>query len=83
MVSRGYQNRACCVVLVKTVKNPIKLAREMLVRGGGETVDSSEPYTLRRVNEEFRVAAGLEQPLLLMIFGHGEPKIYRVTIGSL
>ena len=34
MVSRGYQKRACCVVLVKTVRNPIKLAREMLVRGG-------------------------------------------------
>ena len=34
MVSRGYQKRACCVVLVKTVKNPIKLVREMLVRGG-------------------------------------------------
>ena len=33
MVSRGYRKRACGVVLVKTVKNPIKLAREMLVRG--------------------------------------------------
>ena len=33
MVSRGYHKRACGVVLVKTVKNPIKLAREMLVRG--------------------------------------------------
>ncbi|KAL6714497.1 hypothetical protein ACLMJK_007922 [Lecanora helva] len=33
MVSRGYRKRACGVVLVKRVKNPIKLAREMLVRG--------------------------------------------------
>jgi len=33
MVSRGYRKRACGVVLVNKVKNPIKLAREMLVRG--------------------------------------------------
>jgi len=33
MVTHGYRKRACGVVLVKTVKNPIKLAREMLVRG--------------------------------------------------
>ena len=33
MVSRGYHKRACGVVLVDSVKNPIKLAREMLVRG--------------------------------------------------
>lgn len=33
MVSRGYRKRGCGVVLVKRVKNPIKLAREMLVRG--------------------------------------------------
>ena len=33
MVSRGYRKRACSVVLVNKVKNPIKLAREMLVRG--------------------------------------------------
>lgn len=33
MVSRGYRKRACGVVLVKRVRNPIKLAREMLVRG--------------------------------------------------
>jgi len=33
MVTRGYRKRACGVVLVKTVKNPINLAREMLVRG--------------------------------------------------
>ena len=34
MVTRGFQKRACAVVLIKKVKNPIKLAREMLVRGG-------------------------------------------------
>ena len=33
MVSRGFRKRACGVVLVKKVKNPIKMAREMLVRG--------------------------------------------------
>ena len=33
MVSRGFRKRACGIVLVKRVKNPIKLAREMLVRG--------------------------------------------------
>ena len=33
MVTRGFRKRACGVVLVKRVKNPIKLAREMLVRG--------------------------------------------------
>ena len=34
MATRGFQKRACAVVLVNKVKNPIKLAREMLVRGG-------------------------------------------------
>ena len=33
MVSKGYRKRGCGVVLVKHVKNPILLAREMLVRG--------------------------------------------------
>ena len=33
MVTRGFHKRACAVVLVNKVKNPIKLAREMLVRG--------------------------------------------------
>ncbi|CAD6573779.1 MAG: hypothetical protein ASARMPREDX12_006241 [Alectoria sarmentosa] len=33
MVTQGFRKRACAVVLVKEVKNPIKLAREMLVRG--------------------------------------------------
>ena len=33
MVTRGFNKRACAVVLVNRVKNPIKLAREMLVRG--------------------------------------------------
>lgn len=33
MTTRGFHKRACAVVLVKHVKNPIKLAREMLVRG--------------------------------------------------
>lgn len=34
MVTRGFHKQACAVVLVNRVKNPIKLAREMLVRGG-------------------------------------------------
>ena len=33
MVTRGFNKRACAVVLVNRVRNPIKLAREMLVRG--------------------------------------------------
>ena len=33
MVTRGFNKRACAVVLVNRVKNPIRLAREMLVRG--------------------------------------------------
>ncbi|MCJ1387578.1 hypothetical protein MMC18_000421 [Xylographa bjoerkii] len=33
MVSRGYRKRGVGVALVKKVRNPIKLAREMLVRG--------------------------------------------------
>ena len=32
-MTRGFRKRACAVVLVNKVKNPIKLAREMLVRG--------------------------------------------------
>ena len=34
MISHGYRKRGCGIVLVKRVKNPIRLAREMLVRGG-------------------------------------------------
>ena len=44
MVSRGYRKRGVGVMLVKRVKNPIKLAREVLIRGeeddiaeGGQT----------------------------------------------
>ncbi len=33
MVTKGYRKRACGVVLLNRVKNPIKLAREMLIRG--------------------------------------------------
>ncbi|MCJ1254210.1 hypothetical protein MMC24_002024 [Lignoscripta atroalba] len=33
MVSRGYRKRGCAVSLVKRVKSPVALAREMLVRG--------------------------------------------------
>ena len=33
MVTRGFHKRASAVVLVNKVENPIKLAREMLVRG--------------------------------------------------
>lgn len=34
MVSKGQHKRGCGIVLVKKVKNPIYLAREMLTRGG-------------------------------------------------
>ena len=48
MVSRGYRKRGCGVVLVKHVKNPILLAREMLVRGetdggGGDNGGEGDP----------------------------------------
>lgn len=33
MVSKGYRKRGCGVVLIKHVKNPILLAKEILVRG--------------------------------------------------
>ncbi|KAF6240041.1 hypothetical protein HO173_001651 [Letharia columbiana] len=33
MVTRDFRKRGCAVVLVNKVKNPIKVAREMLVRG--------------------------------------------------
>lgn len=33
MVSKGHRKRGCGVVLIKHVKNPILLAREMLIRG--------------------------------------------------
>ncbi|MCJ1469724.1 hypothetical protein MMC07_008365 [Pseudocyphellaria aurata] len=34
MISKGQHKRGCGIVLVKKVKNPIYLAREMLIRGG-------------------------------------------------
>ena len=48
MVSRGYRKRGVGVSLLKKVKNPIKLAREMLVRGetdgdGGPNGGGSDP----------------------------------------
>ena len=43
MVTRGFNKRACAVVLVKKVKNPIKLAREMLVRGGKDGSVDGDP----------------------------------------
>ena len=36
MVSRGFRKRGVGVMGVKKAKNPIKLAREMLIRGRGE-----------------------------------------------
>ena len=33
MITKGYHKRACALVLLKHVKNPILLAREMLIRG--------------------------------------------------
>ena len=48
MVTRNYRKRACGVVLVKRVKNPIKLAREMLIHGetdgsGGNNGGNGDP----------------------------------------
>ena len=37
---------------------------------------------IRTLKDECRVAAGLNQPLLLMIFGHGDPKTYGIAIGG-
>ena len=42
MVTRNFNKRACAVVLINKVKNPIKLAREMLIRGGKDGIDSGE-----------------------------------------
>lgn len=45
MVSKGHRKRGCGVVLLKHVKNPILLAREMLIRGetdGGGGNDGGE-----------------------------------------
>ena len=42
MVTRGFHKRACAVVLVNKVKNPIKLAREMLVRGDEDGSDGRD-----------------------------------------
>lgn len=68
MVTRGYRKRACGIVLVKRVRNPIKLAREMLVRGesggaggaqghsclGGETVERlAKEWGLDMVEESY------------------------------
>lgn len=48
MVSKGYHKRGCGVVLLKHVKNPILLAKEMLIHGesdgsGGHNGDDSDP----------------------------------------
>ena len=48
MVSKGYRKRGCGVVLIKHVKNPILLAREILARGetdseGGHNDDGTDP----------------------------------------
>ena len=68
MVTRNYHKRACSIVLVNRVKNPIKLAREMLVRGqednsggaqghccvGGKTVEKlAEDWGLEMVDESY------------------------------
>lgn len=42
MVTRGFHKRACAVVLVNKVKHPIKLAREMLVRGNRDLSGDSD-----------------------------------------
>lgn len=42
MVTRGFHKRACAVVLVSKVKNPVKLAREILVRGGQDGSGDSD-----------------------------------------
>lgn len=56
MVSKGYRKRGCGVVLIKHVKNPILLAREMLIQGeadggvaaSGEQTPSLRGHDLRR-----------------------------------
>lgn len=42
MVTRGFHKRACSVVLINKVKNPIRLAREMLVRGDKDSSASGD-----------------------------------------
>lgn len=43
MVTRDFHKRACAVVLINKVKNPIKLAREMLVRGEKDGSGGRDP----------------------------------------
>ena len=57
MVSKGYRKRGCGVVLVKHVKNPILLAREILIRGevdgsGGKTGGKGSSTSSTGVNSE-------------------------------
>ena len=42
MTTQGYHKRACAVAMLKHVKNPIKLAQEMLVRGQHDGDDQSD-----------------------------------------
>lgn len=44
-----------------------------------DTADLLQDF-LRTFQDECRTAAKLNQPVLLMIFGHGDPITYRVTI---
>lgn len=69
MVTHGYHKRACAVVLVKHVKNPSKLVREMLIRDedtgetgavqsfnvlGGEVVEKlAHKWGLEMVDESY------------------------------
>ena len=67
-MTRCFRKRACSIVLVNKVKNPIKLARDMLVRGekddpggalghcclAGETVEKlAKDWGLEMVNESY------------------------------
>ena len=55
------------------------LDNESLDRNDTSTLEGEDQvglHTLRASKEECRIAAGLHQPLFLMIFGHGDPKMY-------
>ena len=62
------------------------LDNESLDRNDTSTLEGEDQvglHTLRALKEKCSVAAGLGQPLLLlMIFGHGDPKTYEMAIGD-
>ena len=58
MTTRGYQKRACAVVLLKHVKSPIKLAREMLLRGGRNGHHGEKENAFKESHSESESAQG-------------------------